>query len=124
MQIISLTFIHAGTKHSLLSIARSATSARSQPCRNEGFLSPAQNYDPSRHVVDPDNYHRAFDRAKNSPEEFWAEQAQGVHWFRTWDKVLDPTNIISPKWYVIKKLLIIMSEQNNVYNLSCFAMIM
>ena len=31
-------------------------------------------------------------RALEQPEEFWAEQAEKLHWFRKWDKVLDRTN--------------------------------
>jgi acetyl-CoA synthetase len=29
-----------------------------------------------------------WERAKKDPEGFWAEQAEALHWFRRWDKVL------------------------------------
>ena len=32
-----------------------------------------------------DEYRRSIDQ----PEEFWAEQARQLDWFRTWDKVLE-----------------------------------
>jgi acetyl-CoA synthetase len=33
-------------------------------------------------------YERLWQRAKDDPEGFWAEQAEALHWFRRWDKVL------------------------------------
>jgi len=32
-----------------------------------------------------DVYHRSMEE----PEEFWAEQARQLDWFKTWDKVLE-----------------------------------
>ena len=29
-----------------------------------------------------------YQRAKADPEGFWAEQAESLHWFKRWDKVL------------------------------------
>ena len=34
-------------------------------------------------------YEQHFAVAKNNPEEFWAQQAESLHWFKRWDKVLD-----------------------------------
>src|SRR5947209_3213062 len=33
-------------------------------------------------------YERLWHKAKDDPEGFWAEQADSLHWFRRWDKVL------------------------------------
>jgi acetyl-CoA synthetase len=45
-------------------------------------------------------YERLWQRGKDDPEGFWAEQAvRKLHWFRTWDRVLDwkPPHA---KWFV------------------------
>jgi acetyl-CoA synthetase len=34
-------------------------------------------------------YTQMYQRSMQEPEKFWAEQAQNLEWFRTWDKVLD-----------------------------------
>ena len=41
--------------------------------------------------------------AKDDPEGFWAEQAESLHWFKPWDKVLD-WNEPHAKWFVGGKL--------------------
>jgi acetyl-CoA synthetase len=33
-------------------------------------------------------YERLWQRAKDDPRGFWAEQAESLHWFRRWDEVL------------------------------------
>ncbi|KAK6191948.1 hypothetical protein SNE40_003518 [Patella caerulea] len=44
-------------------------------------------------------YDKAFSRANNTPEEFWAEAADGVVWSRKWNKVLDNSNAPFTKWF-------------------------
>ncbi|MDA0368636.1 MAG: propionyl-CoA synthetase [Proteobacteria bacterium] len=34
-----------------------------------------------------------------SPEKFWAEQAEGIDWFRTWDRVLDSSRSPFDRWF-------------------------
>src|SRR5437764_10373297 len=33
-------------------------------------------------------YEKLWQRAKDDPEGFWSEQAESLHWFKRWDKVL------------------------------------
>jgi acetyl-CoA synthetase len=40
------------------------------------------------HVQSLAEYERLWQRAKDDPEGFWGEQANGLHWFRRWDQVL------------------------------------
>jgi acetyl-CoA synthetase len=40
------------------------------------------------HVKSMAEYQRLWQRAKDDPEGFWGEQAEALHWFRRWDKVL------------------------------------
>jgi acetyl-CoA synthetase len=51
------------------------------------------------HVSSLAQYEELWNRAKDDPEAFWAEQAHAVDWFKTWDKVLewDPP---FAKWFV------------------------
>ena len=51
------------------------------------------------HVGSLAEYHRLWDWARDSPEDFWAEAAKAVDWFSPWSKVLDwdPPHA---KWFV------------------------
>src|SRR5579871_4175672 len=40
------------------------------------------------HVKSLAEYEKLWQRAKDDPEGFWAEQAESLHWFKRWDKVL------------------------------------
>jgi acetyl-CoA synthetase len=42
----------------------------------------------------------AYERAEADREGFWAEQAERLHWDRTWDRVLDWDNPPFAKWFV------------------------
>ena len=48
-------------------------------------------------------YERLFQRGKDDPEGFWAEQAEQLHWFRKWDKILE-WNEPFAKWFVGGKI--------------------
>ncbi len=41
-----------------------------------------------------------WERSINNPEEFWAEKAKAIDWFKTWDKVLDDSNPPFYRWFV------------------------
>ena len=60
-------------------------------------------YYPSEEVVKnaiiPD-YEAVYKKAQQDPEGFWAEQAEQLHWFKKWDKVLDDSNAPFYKWFV------------------------
>src|SRR5262245_23914639 len=38
--------------------------------------------------------------AADDPDAFWAEQAKSLHWFKSWDKVLDWSNEPHAEWFV------------------------
>ncbi|MBL0330721.1 MAG: acetate--CoA ligase [Bacteroidetes bacterium] len=52
-----------------------------------------------------ENYHQEYKRSVETPETFWAEQAETFFWKKKWDKVLD-WNFKDPKieWFVGGKL--------------------
>jgi acetyl-CoA synthetase len=41
-----------------------------------------------------------WNRSIENPQEFWAEKARAIDWFKTWDKVLDDSNPPFYKWFV------------------------
>lgn len=44
-----------------------------------------------------------FEEAQKNREDFWAKQAENLHWFKTWEKVLD-WNSPYAKWFIGGKL--------------------
>jgi len=40
-----------------------------------------------------------WERSIANPEEFWAEKAKAIDWFKTWDKVLDDSKRPFYKWF-------------------------
>ncbi len=44
-------------------------------------------------------YFELYDKSIRDPEEFWAEEARKLHWFRTWDKVLE-WDLPFARWFV------------------------
>jgi len=54
-------------------------------------------------------YDDVYARSINDPEGFWAEAAEDVHWYKTWDKVLDDTNKPFYRWFTG-------AEVNTCYN--------
>ena len=40
-----------------------------------------------------------WEKSIKDPQEFWAEKAKAIDWFRTWDKVLDDSNKPFYKWF-------------------------
>jgi acetyl-CoA synthetase len=45
-----------------------------------------------------------YERARQDPEAFWAEQAENLTWFKKWDRVLDWDDAPFAKWFVGGKL--------------------
>jgi propionyl-CoA synthetase len=46
------------------------------------------------------SYHEVYRRWQDDPEEFWAEAAQNIDWFKPADKVFDPDRGAYGTWYV------------------------
>lgn len=40
-----------------------------------------------------------WEKSIKNPQEFWAEKAKAIDWFKTWDKVLDDSNKPFYKWF-------------------------
>ncbi len=63
------------------------------------LFKPADAFSSKAHIQTLDEYEKLYQRSIDDPEGFWAEQAQGLHWFRKWDKVLEWQEPFA-KWFV------------------------
>ena len=45
------------------------------------------------------SYEETYNRWLKNPEQFWAEAAEGVHWYKKFDKVLDDSRPPFTRWY-------------------------
>ncbi len=46
------------------------------------------------------NYQEVYQRSIDDPSGFWAEQAEYLHWYRYWDRVLDDSQFPFYRWFV------------------------
>ena len=69
-------------------------------------LLDVESFDPPEEFAAQANVTDAssFDRARDDPEAFWAEQAEALHWDERWSQVLDWSNPPFAKWFVGGKL--------------------
>ena len=49
---------------------------------------PPPEFAAAAHIGSMAAYEKLWQRAKDDPEGFWAEQAESLAWFKRWDKVL------------------------------------
>src|SRR6478672_8841952 len=81
----------------------------SQPAAIESILSedrvfpPPAEFASEAHIKSFEEYERLYAEAEADPEAFWAKQADELHWFRRWDKVLE-WNEPFAKWFVGGKI--------------------
>ncbi|BAE51108.1 propionyl-CoA synthetase [Paramagnetospirillum magneticum] len=54
-------------------------------------------------------YQQAYEKSLKDPEGFWGEAAKEIHWYKTWDKVLDDSKKPFYRWFVG-------AETNTCYN--------
>lgn len=64
---------------------------------------PPPDFAQHAHVKNLAEYEALWNRAKNDPEGFWAEQAATLHWMKKWSKVLE-WNEPFAKWFVGGKI--------------------
>jgi acetyl-CoA synthetase len=64
---------------------------------------PPAEFAASANVKSMDEYERMYAEAAADPEAFWAKQAEELHWFRKWDKVLEWDEPFA-KWFVGGKI--------------------
>src|SRR5262245_42126318 len=64
---------------------------------------PPAEFAAQAHVKSLAEYEQLWQKAKDDPEGFWAGQAETLHWFRRWDKVLI-WNEPHAQWFVGGKI--------------------
>jgi acetyl-CoA synthetase len=50
-------------------------------------------------VIPANRLKEEWEKSIKNPQEFWAEKAKAIDWFKTWDKVLDDSNRPLYKWF-------------------------
>ena len=67
------------------------------------LFQPPAHFAEQAHVRSFEEYEKLYAEAAADPESFWAKQAEELHWFKKWDKVLE-WNEPFAKWFVGGKL--------------------
>src|SRR5438105_14939923 len=62
-------------------------------------FAPSTEFSAAARIPSLAEYERLAQWAKDKPDEFWAEQAKILHWFKPWTKVLDWQPPFA-KWFV------------------------
>ncbi len=60
---------------------------------------PSEEFSQQAHIKSLEQYERIYREAEADPEKFWGRIAGELHWFRTWDKVLE-WDAPWAKWFV------------------------
>ena len=54
---------------------------------SEELYYPTESVSSKAHIGSMEQYREMYERSVNSPDEFWAEQAENFCWFKRWDQV-------------------------------------
>ena len=66
-------------------------------------FAPPEEFSKHAHIRSKEDYDRLCAKAAAHPEAFWADIAQELHWFKSWDKVLE-WDAPWAKWFVGGKI--------------------
>jgi acetyl-CoA synthetase len=67
--------------------------------RENRVFPPPPEFSAKAHIKSLEEYEAMYKRSIEDPEAFWAGVAKELHWFKTWDKVLD-WDLPWAKWFV------------------------
>ncbi|MFP5275483.1 MAG: acetate--CoA ligase [Acidobacteriota bacterium] len=67
--------------------------------RENRVFPPPPEFSAQAHVKSLEQYETMYRDSIENPEKFWADAADGLHWFKRWDKVLE-WNLPWAKWFV------------------------
>ncbi len=71
--------------------------------RENRVFPPPPEFAAKARIKSLEEYEALYKQSIEDPEQFWAASAQELHWFKTWDKVLE-WNLPWAKWFVGGKL--------------------
>ena len=67
--------------------------------RENRVFPPPPEFSAEAHIKSLEEYEALYKQSIEDPEKFWAGAARDLHWFKTWDKVLE-WNLPWAKWFV------------------------
>src|SRR5260370_9779614 len=67
--------------------------------KEQRVFEPTDDFRSKAHMQSPAEYERLYQEAKEHPDQFWAKIAGELHWFKTWDRVLE-WELPFSKWFV------------------------
>ncbi|MBI3463221.1 MAG: AMP-binding protein, partial [Planctomycetes bacterium] len=67
------------------------------------LFAPPKAFSQQAHIQSMQEYDRLWQHAKDDPEGFWGQQAENLHWFHKWDRVLEWKEPFA-KWFPGGKL--------------------
>jgi len=67
--------------------------------REDRVFNPSPDFCKKAHINSLEEYESMWQRSIDDPDGFWSEQAEKLHWFKKWDKVLE-WNEPFAKWFV------------------------
>src|ERR1035437_10130143 len=71
--------------------------------RENRVFPPPPEFSAKAHIQSLEQYEALYKQSIDDPESFWADVAKDLHWFNSWDKVLE-WNLPWAKWFVGGKL--------------------
>jgi acetyl-CoA synthetase len=71
--------------------------------RESRLFPPPPEFSAQAHIKSLAQYEALYKRSIEDPEGFWAEAAKELHWFKTWDKVMEG-DFPSVQWFTGGKL--------------------
>ena len=71
--------------------------------RENRVFPPSPEFSAQAHIKSLAQYEALYKRSIEDPEGFWADAAKELHWFKTWDKVIEG-NFPSAQWFTGGKL--------------------
>ena len=71
--------------------------------RENRVFPPSPEFSAQAHIKSLAQYEALYKRSIEDPEGFWADAAKELHWFKTWDKVIEG-NFPSVQWFTGGKL--------------------
>jgi acetyl-CoA synthetase len=67
--------------------------------KEQRVFEPPDGFRSKAHIKSLADYERLYKEAAERPDEFWAKIASELHWFKTWDRVLE-WDLPFSKWFV------------------------
>jgi acetyl-CoA synthetase len=67
--------------------------------KEERRFPPPADFSATAHIKSKDEFEKLTREAHDDPEDFWARQAERLHWFKRWSRVLE-WNEPFAKWFV------------------------